>query len=267
MCHLVYDMVALQSPEKISRRAVNIWVMGVELSGPVLSAPAGHQLSVYCTKELFGRIIHTWHQWTECRKQERQTKDYLDFFAFFSAVETLLELAILQMINDNDYLGLFVICLVFIETEPLLKLALLQMFNHDEFLGFFTLLSLPPNPFWSWISFKCLTTALSLASSSYCFPCRRTPFCSWLPSNVYQRRLPWLIRLVFLAAEPPLKPALFKCLTMTITLPFSPCFPCRRRTPFCSWLSFKCLTTTITLASSSCLLQKYWCKNEPICTC
>jgi hypothetical protein len=29
--------------------------MLVELRGPILSAQAGHQLSIYCVKELFGR--------------------------------------------------------------------------------------------------------------------------------------------------------------------------------------------------------------------
>jgi hypothetical protein len=45
----------LPSPEKDSCRAVNIWVTLVELRGPILSAQAGHQLSIYCIKELFGR--------------------------------------------------------------------------------------------------------------------------------------------------------------------------------------------------------------------
>ncbi len=42
----------LPSPGKDScRRAVNSWVTWVELRGPILSAQAGHQLSIYCIKE------------------------------------------------------------------------------------------------------------------------------------------------------------------------------------------------------------------------
>ncbi len=45
----------LQSPGKVYCRTVNIWVTLVELRGPILSAQAGHQLSIYCIKELFCR--------------------------------------------------------------------------------------------------------------------------------------------------------------------------------------------------------------------
>ncbi len=46
----------LPSPGKVYCRTVNIWVtLLVELRGPILSAQAGHQLSIYCIKELFGR--------------------------------------------------------------------------------------------------------------------------------------------------------------------------------------------------------------------
>ncbi len=41
----------LQSPGKVYCRAVNIWVALVELKGPILSAQAGHQLSIYCIRE------------------------------------------------------------------------------------------------------------------------------------------------------------------------------------------------------------------------
>jgi hypothetical protein len=45
----------LPSPGKVYCRAVNIWVTLVELRVPILSAKAGHQLSIYCIKELLGR--------------------------------------------------------------------------------------------------------------------------------------------------------------------------------------------------------------------
>jgi hypothetical protein len=45
----------LQSPGKVYCREVNIWVTLVELRGPILSAQAGHQLSIYCIKALCGR--------------------------------------------------------------------------------------------------------------------------------------------------------------------------------------------------------------------
>ncbi len=45
----------LPSPGKVYCRMVNIWVTLVQLRGPILSVQAGHQLSTYCIKELFGR--------------------------------------------------------------------------------------------------------------------------------------------------------------------------------------------------------------------
>ncbi len=45
----------LPSPGKVYCQAGNIWVTLVELRGPILYAQAGHQLSIYCIKELFGR--------------------------------------------------------------------------------------------------------------------------------------------------------------------------------------------------------------------
>ncbi len=46
---------SLPSPGKVYCRRVNIWVTLVKLRGPILSAQTGHQLSIYCIKELFGR--------------------------------------------------------------------------------------------------------------------------------------------------------------------------------------------------------------------
>ncbi len=45
----------LPSPGKVYCQTGNIWVTLVELRGPIRSAQAGHQLSIYCIKELFGR--------------------------------------------------------------------------------------------------------------------------------------------------------------------------------------------------------------------
>ncbi len=69
------------------------------------------------------------------------------------------------MFNDGDYLGFFAL---FSAVETLLELDLLQMCNDGDYLGFFVLFSLPPSPFCSWLSFKCLTSAITLASSP-CF--------------------------------------------------------------------------------------------------
>jgi hypothetical protein len=41
------------------------------------------------------------------------------------------------------------------------------MFKDGNYLDFFVLFSLPPNPFCSLLSFKCLTTAITLASSLF----------------------------------------------------------------------------------------------------
>ncbi len=63
----------LQSPGKVSCRAVNIPVTWVGLRIPFLSANTNSLFTVL--KSCSAEIIDTWHQWTESIKQESQEKD------------------------------------------------------------------------------------------------------------------------------------------------------------------------------------------------
>ncbi len=175
------------------------------------------------------------------------------------------------MFNDSDFLGSFVlfslppnpfcswlsfkyltmtITFAFSPCFPCRQTPSTASFNDDDYLGFFILFSLPRNHFCSWLSFICLTTKITLASSPF-FPCRQTPFAAGSPSNVYKdgNYLGFFI-LFSLPLNPFCSLLFFKCLTTAITLAFLSCFPCRR-TPSAAG-SHSNLTTAITMASSFC---------------
>jgi hypothetical protein len=136
--------------------------------------------------------------------------------SFFLAAKPLLQLALLQMFDDGDYLGFFV--LFFLAAKALnLQPALFQMFNDDDYHDFFPLFFLLPKPFCSWLSFKCLKMTITMTSFP-CFPCCRTPSAADSHLNVKLRRFSWLLRLFFLATEPLLQLATNE--TTVITLAF-----------------------------------------------
>ncbi len=167
----------------------------------------------------------------------------------FLAAELLLQLALLQMFNNGDYLGFFV--LFSLSPNPFCGWFSLK-FNDGDYLGFFVLFSLPLNPFCSWLFFKCLTTAITLAFL-YCFPCHWTPSAAGLALLQMFSNGDYIDFFVFffLAAKPLLQLALLQMFNDGDYLGFFAFFSLPPN-PFCIWLSFKRLRTAITSPFLSC---------------
>jgi hypothetical protein len=91
----------------------------------------------------------------------------------FLATEPLLQVAILQMCNDGDYLGLFVLF-----SLPQTPSAAGFKCNDGDYLGFLTFFSLSPNPFCSLLSFKCYDN--EVLGFFAIFSLLPNPFSSWL---------------------------------------------------------------------------------------